>query len=320
MKTRAFGNTGLRVSVLGLGCAEIGFEDTDQSVVDRLIGTARDLGINVLDTASMYGDSEEKMGRALHGRREQFLVFTKCGRAFPPKLHWPTLLVRGRRRLGRWRGGADGEDPLAWHPRTLRWSIEQSLRRLRTDRIDLIQLHSCSEQTLRRGDVVDVLHRARQAGKVRYIGYSDDGSAARCAIDMGCFDSIQISVNIADQEALEGVLPTAIGRGMGVIAKRPIAHALWASADRPESRELHAYWDRLRELHFDFLSDDHGFELALRFTISTPAHTSIVGTRDPAHLRENAEYVAAGALERGCFEAIRDEWRRAALPDWGREM
>src|SRR5438445_279094 len=78
---RVLGKTNLEVSVLGFGAAEIGYEDTSPSLVDRLLGVALDGGLNVIDTAECYRDSEDKIGRALVGRRKDCFVFTKCGHA-----------------------------------------------------------------------------------------------------------------------------------------------------------------------------------------------------------------------------------------------
>ena len=120
----------------------------------------------------------------MSGRREELYLLTKCGH-------------------GRGFGNAD------WRPASLLKSIERSLRRLATDRLDLIQLHSCSLEHLKKGDVIAALERARELGWVRYIGYSGDGGAARYAIECGRFDALQTSVSIADQEALTRTLPLA---------------------------------------------------------------------------------------------------------------
>ena len=80
---RKFGNTELHVSALGLGTAEVGFSETGDDAFDSMLGVASDAGINVLDSAAMYGDAEESLGRLLAGRRDQFLIFTKCGRHLP---------------------------------------------------------------------------------------------------------------------------------------------------------------------------------------------------------------------------------------------
>src|SRR5947208_1619147 len=186
-------------SVLGFGGAEIGYQRVSSRTVARLLGEALDAGLNVIDTAECYDNSEALVGRAISSRRREVYLFTKCGHA------------RG------W-GRAD------WRPAPLLASVERSLRRLATDYLDLIQLHSCSLAELQQGDAIGALERAREQGRVRYIGYSGDGEAARYAIECGRFDTLQTSVSIADQEALELTLPLAHGRQMGVIAKRPLAN------------------------------------------------------------------------------------------------
>ncbi len=312
---RSFGKTGMQVSLLGFGAAELGFEKVANKVVDSLFGVAFDSGLNVIDTAECYADSEEKIGRALRGKRQQCLLFTKCGHAFSEA---PTAyFTRVRRRLWQPVGRAIGRALPDWDPRLLKRSIDRSLRRLRTDWIDLIQLHSCSEEILRRGDVIEVLQAARQSGKARFIGYSGHGPPALYAVQCGQFDSLQTSVNIADQEALDLTLPIAEEHGMGVIAKRPLANAVWRSAHRPENSYHHAYWDRLQDLKYDFLTDERvAVDVALRFTLTAPVHTAIVGTTNKDHWRKNAQIVAAGALEPGQFEKIRSRWKSVARADW----
>jgi aryl-alcohol dehydrogenase-like predicted oxidoreductase len=316
MQIRPFGKTGMRVSPLGWGAAEIGYENVPDKTVDSLLGLALDQGLNVIDTAECYMDSEEKVGRALGGKRQQCLLFTKCGHA--PPLRPAGLFTRACRKLWRPVGRALGQTLVDWDPRLLERSIDQSLRRLQTDWIDLIQLHSCSEETLRQGAVIEVLQRAREAGKARFIGYSGDGAAALYAVQSGQFDTLQTSVNIADQQAIELTLPLAAERGMGVIAKRPVANAVWKHTQKPENSYHHVYWDRIQELRYDFLGDPgKAMEMALRFTLSAPAvQTAIVGTTKPDHWRKNAEYAAAGPLDAGQFDAIRHRWKQVAHSDW----
>lgn len=314
MEMRAFGSTGMQVGVLGFGAGEIGSENTPYPVVDRILGEALDAGLNVIDTAPLYSDSEEKLGRALSGRRDRFLLFTKCGRRVPRKSSWTGFRLRAGHKFRCWKDKAyppEFQTP-EWHPSVLEWNIEQSLKRLQTDRIDLIQLHSCSEETLRHGAVIEVLEKARKAGKVRHIGYSGDTKAALYAVRCGHFESLQISINIADQEALALTVPLARQQGMGVIAKRPIANALW-KIPRPENRYYQPYWDRLQQLGYDFLQDHRALEIAVRFPLSIPGvHTMIVGTTNPAHFRQNVEFAAAGVLEEGQVEAIRTRWKNVA--------
>src|SRR5918998_4802652 len=231
VERRVFGQTGLEVSVLGFGGSEIGYEQATPETVERLLGAALDAGLNVIDTAECYLESEELIGRAVSHRRADYHLFTKCGHA----------------------SGLGHPD---WHPRLLAESIERSLRRLRTDHLDLIQLHSCSADVLREGAVVEVLRRAREQGKARFIGYSGDGADALFAVESGAFDTPQTSVSIADQEAIELTLPLARERRMGVVAKRPVANAVWRSASRPDNEYVRPYWDRLGPLDYDFLKGD----------------------------------------------------------------
>ncbi len=293
METRQFGKTDMRVSVLGFGGAEIGFERAEPTAVKSLLDDALDAGLNVIDTAECYLASEELIGQAVAGRREQFHLFTKCGHPQTP-------------------GVAD------WRPDSLLASIERSLKRLRTDRVDLVHLHSCSEVELRKGDVISALQRAREKGYTRFIGYSGDSAAARYAVECGAFDSLQTSVSIADQESIELTIPLAHERGMGVIAKRPIANAAWRYDSLPEVDYHQEYWRRLEKLQYDFLRDrEQAAAIALRFTLSVPGVcTAIVGTKNPARWRQNAAIAAAGPLPREQFDAVRRRWKDAAEKSW----
>jgi aryl-alcohol dehydrogenase-like predicted oxidoreductase len=282
------------VSVLGFGGSEIGYERVSVRTVARLLGGALDTGLNVIDTAECYDIGEELLGRALGARRQTIHLFTKCGHAA-------------------------GWSRADWRPAALLRSIERSLRRLRTDYLDLIQLHSCALAELQKGDVIEALERARERGYARFIGYSGDGEAAHHAVTAGCFDTLQISVNIADQEALALSLPEAQVRGMGVIAKRPLANVAWRYARRPPEPYYQEYWSRLRTLEYPFLEDELGRAVAtaLRFTLSVPGvHTAIVGTTKPGRWEENAAHLRAGELAATDFERIRRRWRERAAPTW----
>ena len=294
MEKRQLGKTDMQVSLLGFGGAEIGYEGASQETVAQLLNSALDAGLNVIDTAECYEGSEELIGNAVNDRREEFYLFTKCGH---PR-------------------GPSTED---WSTASLLESIERSLRRLKTDRLDLIQLHSCDEAVLRKGDVITALQTARERGHARYIGYSGDSRAAKYAVECGAFDTLQTSINIADQEPLEMTLPLARDRGMGVIAKRPIANAAWKTGHKPADSYHHTYWDRLRTLRYPFLSGDleKSIAHALRFTLSVPGvHTAIVGTTKPERWQHNAALVKAGPLAPEQFAAIRDRWDDVAPRTW----
>jgi aryl-alcohol dehydrogenase-like predicted oxidoreductase len=288
----------MEVSVLGFGGSEIGYQQASVDTVERLLSSALDAGLNVIDTAECYLESEELIGQAVGHRRDDYYLFTKCGHS----------------------SGLDYPD---WNPRLLDESIERSLKRLKTDLLDLVQLHSCSAETLRRGEVIEALQRACEQGKTRFIGYSGDGEDALYAIECGAFDTLQTSVSIADQQALELTLPQARERGMGVIAKRPVANAVWKHETKPSDSYVHAYWDRLRKLDYDFLKKDvpEALALALRFTLSVPGiHTAIVGTTKPGRWHENAKALEAGPLPREEFSSILSRWKEIAGADWGGEV
>jgi aryl-alcohol dehydrogenase-like predicted oxidoreductase len=294
VEERRFGRTDMVVRVLGFGGSEIGYGRVGARTVARLLGRALDAGLNVIDTAECYEESEALIGSALGDRRRECYLFTKCGHA----------------------GGWARAD---WRPAALLASIERSLTRLRTETIDLIQLHSCSLAHLRRGDAIEALERARERGWARYIGYSGDGEAARYAVECGRFDVLQTSLSIADQEALDPTLPLARRRRMGVIAKRPIANVAWTYARKPAEPYYQTYWSRLQALDYPFLRGptDAAVSVALRFTLGVPGvHTAIVGTTRPERWEQNASFLAAGPLPDAEREMIRTRWRAVARPSW----
>lgn len=296
MEKRAFGRTGMNVSVLGFGGAEIGYQGVEVETVANLLNTAIDAGLNVIDTAECYAGSEELIGAAVSHRRDDYFLFTKAGH----------------------RGSYDVP---AWDKESITFSIEQSLRRLRTDRIDLVQLHSCTEDVLRKGDAIEALQQAKAAGKTRFIGYSGDGKAAKYAISCGAFDTLQTSLNIADQEAIDELLPLTRQKEMGVIIKRPVANVAWREKTLPTNTYYQTYWERLQLLHYDFINNGSDLNdqvaLALRFTLmNAGVHTAIVGTGRPERWQQNAIEVAKGPLPKEQYDAIRSRWKQVAQQDW----
>lgn len=293
MEKRVLGRTGIEVSVLGFGGAEIGFEKASTENVQRLLGAALDAGLNVIDTAECYGSeetaSEFLIGQAVAHRRDEFFLFTKVGHA-------------------------SGLPQADWSPELLVASIERSLKRLKTDCVDLIQLHSCRRELLEQGDVIAALQKARDSGKTRFIGYSGENAAAEYAVACGAFDTLQTSVNVADQRGITTEVAAAHAAKMGVIAKRPIANAcwLWPTADDcpPYSRP---YWQRLQALAYPELS----IAEALRFTLAVPGvTTAIVGTKNPERWAQNAALLARGPLPPAAYEALRARWQAVAQSDW----
>ncbi len=291
MERRRLGKTDMMVSALGFGGSEIGYQRASVRTVETLLGSALDAGLNAIDTAECYDDSESLIGRAIGRRRRECYLFTKCGHG------------------SGWRG--------EWRPASLLRSIERSLRRLATDCVDLVQLHSCSLRELERGDVIAALETARERGFTRYIGYSGDGEAARYAVECGRFDTLQTSVNVADQEAIDLTLPRARSRRMGVIAKRPLANVAWRYAKKPSEPYYQDYWSRLRTLDYSFLESRDAIAVALRFTLSVPGvHTAIVGTTKPERWQENAALLESGPLPPREFRQIRARWAEVARASW----
>ena len=295
MEYRRLGKTDMNVSVLGFGGSEIGYEHLSLTTAKKLLNEALDAGLNVIDTAECYATSEELIGEALRKRRKDCYLLTKCGHE-------------------------SGWSYPDWRPESLLRGIQRSLKRLKTDRVDLIQLHSCSETELRKGDVIDTLKRAREQGYTRYIGYSGDNKAALYAVECGEFDTLQTSVSIADQEALDLFLGLAEQHNIGVIAKRPIANVAWHNGSQPPRDSYgRAYWERLQKLRYEFLQKDlkETVAAALRFTLSVPGvQTAIVGTTKLGRFMENSAAVAAGPLPSEMFESIRARWREVAQTSW----
>jgi len=284
----------MEVSVLGFGGSEIGYEGASLKAVEALLCAALDAGLNVIDTAECYFESERLIGRAVADRRSEFHLFTKCGHD-------------------------QGLGLPEWTPRLIEASVERSLRLLRTDRVDLLQLHSCDAKALQKGDVITAVERLRSAGKARFVGYSGDGEDALAAVRTGRFDTLQISVSVADQEAIDLVLPEARARGLGVIAKRPVANAAWRTGKRPADAYHHAYWERLVKLDYPFLKAPLSESLgtALRFTLAVPGvSTAIVGTKTPGRFGENAALLKSGPLQKGEYDEIRARWAAVAPKGW----
>jgi len=282
MQRRRFGNSGLEVPALGLGAGQIGDASLDESRVARLLGTALDLGVTLIDTARGYGLSESRIGRHLAHRRAEFVLSTKIGYGIPGHADWTAGAVTA--------------------------GIEEALRLLATEHIDIVHLHSCSLQTLQGSEVVDALARAREAGKIGVAAYSGENEELGWAVDSGLFGSVECSVNLFDQRSLAGPLARAAERGLGVIAKRPLGNAPWRFGARPAGDYCEIYWDRMQQLAYD-LGGLPWNAFALRFAAHAPeVGCAIVGTASVEHLRHNVETVNQGPLPPGVTAAVRQRF------------
>ncbi len=278
-KTTRLGSTDLEVSRHGFGAARIG-DGVPLDQIESTLDSLQDLGITFIDTADCYNESEVLIGRFLGDRLGEFAVATKCGCVT---------------------GDEEGEP---YSRAVIERSIDRSLERMHLECLDLVFLHTCPAEVLRAGEAPDALMRARDAGKVRYTGYSGDDDDALQAISMGVFDALQVTFNIISQQALDEVLPAAHRAGMGVVAKRPIANARLL---QPDSPQFHGgpHWDPVRQLLNDEGAWDDPLECALRFTLSHPViDSAIIGTTKAGHARENAGRAAADALSPELLDAL----------------
>jgi len=298
METRKLGKTDIAVSVLGFGSAPIGFLKTDPAEATRLLNKLLDAGINVIDTAAMYHGAEEMIGQAIGHRRDDYVLVSKCG----------TKILES------------SASPFA--PELIVTTVERALKRLRTDVLDIMLLHSCDLKTLEAGDALAALVKLRDAGKIKHVGYSGDNEAAAFAVALPEVAVLETSINIADQRNIDTVLPLAVKHNVGVIVKRPIANAAWKDIKSQQGMYQNyakTYTDRLAKMELDPAS--LGFqgdaseawpELALRFTLSQPGvHTAIVGSTNEANVLKNIEYTRHGALPDQVIQRIRDVFDRA---------
>lgn len=298
MKTRTLGRTGLDVSILGFGTAEAAYLKTDRDRAAVVINALLDAGVNVIDTAASYPGSEAFLGEYFSGRRGDYVLVSKCGMKIPES------------------------DGAAWSAKLITDSVDRSLRLLRTDRIDVMLLHSCGRDVLEKGEAIAALVAAREAGKIRFVGYSGDNDAAAYAAGLSEVAVIETSISIVDQINIDRVLPVAAAHNVGVIAKRPIGNAAWKPlSDQHGIYQNYAktYTERFAAMKLSpgqlgFTGDPVEVwpQIAMRFTLSFPqVHTAIIGTTNPDHSRRNLEIADQPALPPDALDKIRAAYRAA---------
>lgn len=266
---RRYGNTDIFVNPLGLGAAQIGDAALDDAAVGRMLHAAVDAGINLFDTAPSYGMSEARIGRHLASRRDAIVISTKLGYGVPGIADWTGACITA--------------------------GIEQALRLLRTDRIDIAHFHSCPRQVLEQTDVIAALEAAQRAGKVRAMAYSGENEDLDFAVACGRFDGFMASLNLCDQRILQTALPALAGKGF--IAKRSVANHPWRFAQRPVGDYCETYWSRWQAMGLDNRGLEWG-EISLRFALSAPGvHAAIVGTANADHLSHSLAWAAKGPLD-----------------------
>lgn len=289
MKKEPFGKTGLWVAPVGIGCTD------SLDVITHLL----DAGANLVDTAQCYGEHESFLGKTIAHRRGEFILQTKCG-------HHEVL--------------ADG----SMRSRAISMAdIDQALLRLRTDHLDIMLLHSYDQDLLEQGEAVAVLQAAKEAGKIRFAGFSGDNDSAVVAAAMEHMDVLETSISIADQHNIESLLPVTLRMGRGVVAKRPVANAAWRFLGHPAEKYANSgaavYVERLKAMCIDlpflgFPDTPEGWsELALRFNLGLPGlHVSIISTKSVPHAKANLESVVKGPLNAEIMAALRDAFQMAS--------
>ena len=246
-----------------------------ESDVIRILQKATSLGVNLFDTAPAYGNSEELVGRAL-GRRKDCYLATKV--AVPRDAEGQ--LVRGN------------QLQLA-----IRNSIERSLRALDRDLIDIIQIHNADIETIARGEITESLLKAREEGKISWIGASVYGEqAALAALETGSFDLLQVAYNLLDQRMSKRVFPSCQEANVGLITRSALLKGALTSKSRwlpAELQELTEAVGKLRRITNDSWQEFP--QTALRFCLSTPIPSSVlVGVRKFEELEQ-----AVRAAQRG---------------------
>ncbi len=243
-----------------------------------------DSGVNFIDTAAAYWASEERIGKALEGRRQEVILATKWG-------EW-----------------CDESGSVYDYSPDAMWKfLEESLRRLRTDCIDVYQIHSAPLEVIRKGDAVAEMQKAREQGKVRFLGCSCGEAEAMAAIECGAFDTIQVSYSLLDLSMEQRVLPAAASAGTGVIIKDGLAAGRLTQKVQRLGDE-HADLKRRVQVFRD-LAGAWGMslpELALRFVRANPAvSTIIVGTRSRIHLAEDLRAAEGAPLSEEQLSTLR---------------
>jgi aryl-alcohol dehydrogenase-like predicted oxidoreductase len=313
LRYRRFGTTELQVSEIGFGCSRLGgvFSSGGGSrEALNVLRRALEEGITFYDTADMYaqGESETLLGEAFQGRRDRVILASKGGYCLPAQRR---LIARVKplvrpiaRALGIKReslpAGVSGTLSQDFTPQYLTQALEGSLRRLKTDYLDLYQLHSPPAAVIQSGAFLETLESLKRQGKIRYFGVAADtvDDAALC-LQVPGISSVQLPFGLLDLEALDSLLSRAEERGVGVIARGCFGGGLLKETlTEPELKEQTPKWPQI--LAFRRIAAQHHrplLEMALQFSLRTASvSVTLLGMRTEAHLSDNLRYYAAPPL------------------------
>lgn len=270
-----------------------GWGDVDDQESVLAIHRAEDLGVNFIDTAPVYGGghSEELIGQALVGRRDRWIIATKVG----------------------WRPSPEGVAPIEWSPETIRQECEASLRRLRTDFIDVYQVHSPPFEVYEKHDPLATLVELKQEGKIRAVGWSPSGridifwspravQEALRLVEDERIECLQIHYNILEPE-MGALFASARDRGVGLIIRGGLMMGVltgkYSRSSKWGDNDIRSFWsrervnelfDRLEQVHFiTDLGKRPLAEAALKFILAHDAVSTIIaGTKTVAQAEANA--------------------------------
>jgi aryl-alcohol dehydrogenase-like predicted oxidoreductase len=298
LPTSVLGRTGLDVTRLSFGAMEIrgpriwnGRPVTDRQA-ETILNTVLDEGINFIDTANDYGRSEEFIGKYIAHRRKEFYLATKCG----------CTVVR--------RDENTDDTPHVWTRDNLFRGLEESLQRMKTDYIDIMQLHNPPVEETEKNQLVDALQEMQRQGKVRFISISTTLPHLSTYLHWGIFDTFQIPYSALEREHEEWI-SRAAEAGIGTIIRGGVARGEVGVGLGSKDR-----WKKFEEASLDELREPGESRTAflLRFTLSHPdVHTIIVGTLYPEHLQENIAAVEMGPLPADVYEEAKRRLDRAGV-------
>ena len=276
-----FGRTGLNVTKLGYGAMEVrgtriwGGRPVSDNEADTILNAVLDSGITFIDTANDYGRSEEYIGKFISSRRSEYVLATKCG---------CTVVHKDEN---------TDDTPHVWTRENLFRGLRESLERMKTDYVDIMQLHNPSVEQTEAGELIAALQEMKDQGKVRWIGISSTHPHIETYISSGVFDVFQIPYS-ALERVHEDAIQKAADSGAGVIVRGGVARG-----EPGEGLGGAERWGTWEKANLDELLDEGETrtQWLLRFTNSHPGmHTNIVGTKSPAHLADNVAAAARGPL------------------------
>jgi aryl-alcohol dehydrogenase-like predicted oxidoreductase len=298
---RQLGRTGLQVTMLGYGAMELRGAPRGRDVTDAqaetILHAALDAGINYVDTSIDYGVSEERIGRYIADRRSEYYLASKCG-----CLVGAAPAPRGQ------------TSPHVFTRDNILAGVEQSLARMRTEYLDVLQFHiSPSRRTLEEHGALQTVLELKRAGTIRFVGMSGTLPNLADHIAMGVFDVFQIPYSAVEREH-EAIITAAAKAEAGIVIRGGAAKGA-----PTKGKHEGVQWERWQQVNLDDLLDGMTpMEFILRFTFTHPdLHTNIVGTINPIHLQHNVDVLRQGPLPADVYAEARRRLQAAGSAPQG---